>query len=159
MAWISFVMLLVLAAQEPTLPQDPRGRGGRGSTREVLGLGPAPDPVAAARGEKTFAANCAICHGPKATGGTASNLVRSETVLHDEKGEHIAAVVQKGRPDAGMPAFPNFTSEQIGDIAQFLHLRVELVANRGIYQRLNVVTGDAKKGEVYFNGAGRCSTC
>src|SRR5437868_6707419 len=34
-----------------------------------------------------------------------------------------------------------------------------MAANRGTYKRLNVVTGDAKKGEAYFNGAGQCNTC
>ena len=34
-----------------------------------------------------------------------------------------------------------------------------MVANRGIYKRLNVVTGDAGAGEAYFNGAGGCSGC
>src|SRR6185503_6418937 len=38
-------------------------------------------------------------------------------------------------------------------------MQVELAANRGTYRRLNVVTGDAKKGETYFNGAGHCNTC
>ena len=36
---------------------------------------------------------------------------------------------------------------------------MELVANRGLYKRLNVVTGDAKAGEAYFNGAGGCKGC
>jgi hypothetical protein len=36
---------------------------------------------------------------------------------------------------------------------------VELVANRGVYKRLNVVTGDPKAGESYFNGAGGCKAC
>ncbi len=156
--WVSILLVtFALSAQEP--PIDPRGRGGRGTTREFLGLGAAPDPVAAARGEKVFSASCAICHGPKAGGGTGSNLVRSELVLHDEKGELIGPVLMKGRPDQGMPAFPSLAKEQVADIAQFLHMRVEQVANRGIYQRANLVTGDAKKGEEYFNGAGRCNTC
>ena len=58
-----------------------------------------------------------------------------------------------------MPPFPNFAEGQLYDIAQFLHLQVELVANRGLYKRLNVVTGDAKAGEAYFNGAGGCKSC
>jgi cytochrome c oxidase cbb3-type subunit 3 len=58
-----------------------------------------------------------------------------------------------------MPAFPNFAEGQLFDIAQYLHLQVELVANRGTYKRLNVVTGDAAAGEAYFNGAGGCKTC
>lgn len=155
------IMPLNLIAQEdiPPAGRGGRGGGGRGNTREFLGLGPAPDATAAARGEKLFAPNCAFCHGEKARGAEGPNLVRSALVLHDEKGELIGPAVTKGFPDKGMPAFPNFAEGQLYDIAQFLHLQVELVANRGTYKRLNVVTGDAKAGEVYFNGAGGCKSC
>lgn len=136
-----------------------RGGGGRGNTREFLGLGPAPDAAAAARGEKLYAPNCAFCHGEKARGAEGPNLVRSVTVLHDEKGELIGPFIVKGSPDKGMPPFPNFAEGQLYDLAQFLHLQVELVANRGLYKRLNVVTGDPKAGEAYFNGAGGCKGC
>jgi cytochrome c oxidase cbb3-type subunit 3 len=44
-------------------------------------------------------------------------------------------------------------------LIQYLHLQVELVANRGTYKRLNVVTGDAKAGEAYFNGVGGFNAC
>jgi len=54
---------LVMAQETPRV----RNRGER--TREFLGLGPAPDPAAAARGEKLYAASCSFCHGDKATGG------------------------------------------------------------------------------------------
>jgi len=135
------------------------GRGGRGNTREFLGLGRAPDAQAAARGEKLYAANCAFCHGEKARGASGPNLIRSEVVLKDDKGELIAPVISKGRVDQGMPAFAALTEAQLADIAEFLHLQVELVANRGTYKRLNVVTGDPKAGEAYFNGAGGCAKC
>jgi mono/diheme cytochrome c family protein len=135
------------------------GRGGRGNTREFLGLGPPPDAAAAARGEKLYAPNCAFCHGEKARGASGPNLLRSPVVLRDEKGETLGPFVSKGVPDKGMPAFPNFAEGQLYDIAQFLHLQVELVANRGLYKRLNVVTGNARAGEAYFNGAGGCKTC
>ena len=150
----------ILCAQED-IPTGGRGggRGGRGNTRDFLGLGPPPDAAAAARGEKLYAPNCAFCHGEKARGAEGPNLVRSVTVLHDEKGETIGPVILKGFPDKGMPPFPNFAEGQLYDIAQFLHLQVELVANRGLYKRLNVVTGDAKAGEAYFNGAGGCKGC
>jgi sRNA-binding regulator protein Hfq len=36
-------------------------------------------------------------------------------------------------------------------------LQVELVANRGTYKRLNVVTGKASAGEAYFNA--NCKSC
>ncbi len=136
-------------------------RGGQGAvgTHQFLGLGREPDAAAAARGEKLYAANCSFCHGAKATGAEGPNLIRSGVVLHDDHGELIGQVVTNGRPQKGMPAFPNLSKEQIGDIAEFLHMRVELVANRGTYKRLDIVTGDPKQGESYFNGAGRCSTC
>lgn len=162
MSWKGITLLVVVsvaAVSAQEMQQQRRGADRALSTREFLGLGPAPDPVAAARGEKVFVANCAICHGAKATGATATNLVRSTFVLHDEKGDQIAAVIERGRPEGGMPAFPNLTADQRADIHQFLRLRIEQVANRGSYQRANVVTGDAKRGEAYFNGAGRCNTC
>ena len=129
----------------------------QGGTREFLGLGSAPDQAAAVRGEKLYKPNCGFCHGEKARGAEGPNLVRSTVVLHDEKGELVGPLLLKGVVDHGMPAFPNFTKEQVYDIAQYLHLQVELVANRGLYKRLNVVTGDAKAGEAYFNS--NCQSC
>src|ERR1700719_365125 len=152
------VCLLLLAATLLNAQEDARPPG-RGSTREFLGLGPAPDPVAAVRGEKLYGPTCGFCHGPKARGAEGPNLVRSALVLHDEKGELIGPAIAKGFPDKGMPAFPNFAEGQLLDIAQYLHLQVELVANRGTYKRLNVVTGDARAGEAWFNGAGGCKSC
>ena len=105
-------------------------RGGQG-TREFLGLGTPPDPVAAERGEKLYAPNCAFCHGAKANGAEGPDLVRSALVLHDEKGDLIGPLILQGRADRGMPAFPAMTAAQAADIAQFLHMRVELAANRG----------------------------
>jgi mono/diheme cytochrome c family protein len=155
-----YACIVLLAALPLAAQETPAGRAGRGgATREFLGLGPAPDPVAAARGEKVYAANCAFCHGPTARGAEAPNLLRSPLVLHDEKGELIAPAIAKGWPDKGMPAFPNIAPGESHDIAQFLHLQVELVANRGTYKRINMLTGDAKAGEAYFNGAGGCKTC
>lgn len=127
--------------------------------REFLGLAPPADPAAAARGKTLFQQNCAFCHGANATGAEGPDLVRSTIVLHDEKGETISPVVLKGRPDKGMPAFSTLTQAQIYDLAEFLHQRVEEAANRFGYKMQNIVTGDPKAGEAYFNGAGHCSSC
>jgi mono/diheme cytochrome c family protein len=142
-----------------------QGRGGRGGegTREFLGLGRAPDPAVAARGEKLYAASCAFCHGADARGGDGPNLVRAEIVLHDDAGEMIGPVLLKGRLDAGMPAFASLTPGQITELAEFLHMQVEKAANRGMYGTVfgerDVLTGDARAGEAYFNGTGGCKTC
>ena len=80
-------------------------------------------------------------------------------VLDDNQGELIGKTVHEGRPAKGMPAFPSLTGDQLRDLAEYLHLQVELAANRGTYKALNVVTGNARAGEAYFNGEGKCNTC
>jgi mono/diheme cytochrome c family protein len=138
------------------------GRGGRGGAgiRDFLGLGPAPDAAAAKKGEPLYKQNCGTCHGETARGAQAPNLVRSVTVLHDEKGEEIGPLVKAGRP--GMPAFPNLSQDDIYNISQFLHLQVELAANRGTYGQTygdlrNKVTGDPAAGKAFFDA--NCTKC
>jgi cytochrome c oxidase cbb3-type subunit 3 len=164
-----------LTAQEPPVPPQQarpagqagqQGRGGRGrggeTTREFLGLGRQPDAAVAARGEKLYATTCSFCHGPDARGAGGPSLVRSDVVLHDDKGELIGPVILKGRLEKGMPPMPDTTPAQIAEISEYLHLLVERSANRGLYGTLysnDVLTGDPKAGEAYFNGAGGCRTC
>jgi cytochrome c oxidase cbb3-type subunit III len=168
-----FAVGLVLWAQEDVAPaRGGGGRGGRGgrgggrggaeSTREFLGLGPAPDAAAAKKGEPLYKLNCATCHGENARGAQGPNLVRSVTVLHDEKGEEIGPVIKNGRPQGGMPGFPNLSADDINNIGQYLHLQVELAANRGSYSQTyaavrSQVSGDPKKGEAFFNA--NCKSC
>ena len=128
-------------------------------TREFLGLGRMPDAKIAAEGQKIFASACGFCHGTDARGASGPDLLRSAVVLDDNQGELIGQTVHQGRPAKGMPAFPSLTDEQVREIAEYLHLQIELAANRGTYKALNVVTGNAKAGEAYFNGAGKCNTC
>jgi cytochrome c553 len=81
-------------------------------------------------------------------------------VLHDEKGEGISPVVKAGRPQAGMPAFPSLSDAQIYDIAEYIHLQIELAANRGTYgttYRKSEISGDAAKGKTFF--AANCAGC
>ena len=139
------------------------GRGGRaGTTREFLGLGPAPDEAAAKKGEPLYNQYCSTCHGKNARGAQGPNLVRSVVVLHDEKGEEIGPVIKNGKPAAGMPGFPALSHDDLYNIAQYLHLQVELTANRGTYGATygalrNQISGDPRKGEAFFNGS--CKSC
>jgi mono/diheme cytochrome c family protein len=57
-----------------------------------------------------------------------------------------------------MPAF-NLSDAQVQDLAAFLRERTQAAINRNAYPLLNLLTGDAKAGQAFFNGAGRCSTC
>jgi len=133
---------------------------GRGADRShvFLGLGRAPDAAAAKRGEPLYQQNCSACHGKDARGGQAPNLVRSVLVLHDDKGEEIGQVIKNGRPQSGMPPFTNLTEAQRTDISEYLHMQVELAANRGLYAHADTMTsGDEAKGKMFF--AANCASC
>src|SRR5205823_962765 len=87
---------------------------------------------------------------------------RSVVVLHDEKDEEIGPLIKNGRPQGGMPGFPNLSQEDIHNISQYLKMQVELAANRGLYGQTyanlrNQSSGDPKKGEEFF--ASNCKTC
>ena len=118
---------------------------------------PPADPAVVDRGQAVYGVHCAFCHGSDARGGEGGpNLIRSELVMNDQKGETIAPVVQAGRPDAGMPKF-DLSAAQISDIAAFLHsFRVngrDAARNRPP----TVLVGDAKAGALYFQG--KCASC
>jgi cytochrome c oxidase cbb3-type subunit 3 len=127
------------------------------ATREFLGLGAKPDRVAAARGAPVFKQNCAFCHGPQARGATGPSLITSEEVLDDDHGERLVPYVKKGRPEKGMPSFASMEDAQLKDIAEFLHVQVEDVANRGAYHVLNILVGDKEKGKAYVEA--HCAGC
>jgi cytochrome c oxidase cbb3-type subunit III len=120
---------------------------------------PAPPPEAVERGKAAFVTACGFCHGTNAKGGDGGpDLVRSPIVLDDEQGDKIGPVILSGRPDRGMPPF-SMTKDQIADIAAFLRERTQAAVNRKEYKIQDVVTGDAKAGQAYFNGAGKCNSC
>lgn len=127
------------------------------ATRTFLGLGPEPDRAAAARGAPLFQGNCAFCHGQQARGATGSSLITSDEVLGDDHGERLTPFLKKGRPEKGMPAFATMPDDQLKDIAEFVHLQVEEVANRGAYHVLNIVVGNEEKGREYV--ASHCIPC
>ncbi len=147
---------LPLAAQNPGSAAAPRVRrpgGGAGLDYEAY------DPATLARGKATFTAKCGFCHGSNARGGESGpDLLRSELVRDDDDGNLIGQVVRNGRPAGGMPKF-EISETDLADIVAFLHEGVRAEAERGTYKVLNIVTGDPKAGEAYFNGAGKCSTC
>lgn len=121
------------------------------------------NPAAVAQGKAQFGATCAFCHGADATGGRGPDLVRSDLVSHDKKGSLLTPFVHAGRPDKGMPAFPNLTDKQIADIAAFLHYRQFQALHNGsvpsTYPVSRMLTGNAAAGKRFFYGAGRCSQC
>jgi cytochrome c oxidase cbb3-type subunit III len=119
---------------------------------------PPADPAVIERGHQIFSANCSFCHGSDARGGEGGpNLIRSQLVMDDHDGERIAPVVQNGRPDKGMPKF-DLTTEEISSIAAFIH-SMPVGGRAATTGTVDPLVGDAKAGEAYFNGPGKCNTC
>jgi len=143
------------AARAGGAPPGGQGGGGQGGfvaypQRAVS------DPAAVDRGKALFSVNCAFCHGPDARGGDngGPNLMRSDVVLLDNKGERIGPVVLGGRADKGMPPFMLMPA-QISDIAAFLHSLP--VSSRTGERQVNIVVGNADAGRSLFQA--KCSAC
>jgi cytochrome c oxidase cbb3-type subunit 3 len=116
------------------------------------------DPAVVARGKTLYSVQCGFCHGSDARGGenNGPNLLRSEIVLQDQKGEKIAPVVQNGRPDRGMPKF-DLTTAQVADIAAYIHSFKVGGYDISRMTPPSIVVGDAKAGQTYF--ASTCAKC
>jgi cytochrome c oxidase cbb3-type subunit III len=126
----------------------------------ITAVDPQFDQASVDRGQQTFVTQCGFCHGSNARGGSSGpDLTRSELVQSDEGGKQFGEFLRAGRPDKGMPGFEQLSRDEVTDVATFLHAAIFLNANRRLYQVLNIVTGDAKAGEAFFSGAGKCSSC
>jgi cytochrome c oxidase cbb3-type subunit 3 len=145
------------------------GRGGRGGGG---GAGPNDKHVVeiagADRGKTIYIAECITCHGPKARGAgdgvpesqKGPDLVRSLTVLHDRYGNTVGPFLKKGHPMQSGRASASLTTEEVADLSHFLHQKLDDTLRSGPYSQIqNVLTGDARAGAAYFNGAGKCSGC
>ena len=122
-------------------------------------LTPQSDTAAVERGQKLHVDQCGFCHGANARGGSGGpDLTRSTLVQTDEDGKQLGEFLAVGRSDKGMPKF-DLSRTQASDVAAFLHSAIYLNSNRRLYKILDIVVGDAKAGEAYFSGAGRCSAC
>jgi len=119
------------------------------------------DAAAADRGKKIWAAECITCHGGNARGSErGANMVRSALVLHDRNGSEIGPYLRKGHPTQSGAPSANFSQAQIEELAHFIHQRVyDTLRGSPIFEVQNVLTGDPKAGEAYFNGEGKCNTC
>jgi cytochrome c oxidase cbb3-type subunit III len=148
------------AAAPPQTPATPpvagRGRGGGGGGGAYPQHAPA-DAAAVERGKAIYGVNCAFCHGSDARGGEGGpNLLRSQLVLSDQKGELMTPVVQNGRPEGGMPKI-NLTAAQVADIAAYVHSFRVAGYDASRNPPPTVLVGDAKAGAAYFQS--RCASC
>lgn len=113
------------------------------------------------RGRARFVQKCAFCHGRDAAGGEGGpNLTHSSIVADDVDGVQIGQVIRAGR--GAMPRF-NFTDAEIAELAAFLKTQaVKLESDEAQRRKIglaDLMTGDAKAGQAFFNGKGKCASC
>ena len=152
----SHVLTIAFVAACVTLTSAVAAQQGRGA-----GPYPARPPVDSAtleRGKALYSVHCAFCHGTDARGGDGGgpNLLRSQLVLSDRKGELIGDVVRSGRPAAGMPPLA-LGEQQIADIADFIHNFSVGGDDAARNVPATVVVGNATNGAAAFQA--RCVSC
>ena len=152
-----------LGAQTPPPPAPPPGAErpapAAAPARERRPEEPQFDEEAVQRGKEMLVARCGFCHGSNARGGsTGPDLTRSTMVQENENGKQLGEFLKVGRPERNMPKF-ELTPQEVTDLATFLHSSIYQIGNRGDYKILDILTGDARAGEAFFQGAGRCASC
>jgi cytochrome c oxidase cbb3-type subunit 3 len=129
---------------------------------------PPGDPALIARGQGLYGVNCRICHGADLRGGDMGgiNLLRSQLILNDQKGELILPVVHNGRQNPGMPPMPPFPSlpdDDVKALAEYIHSVAATMRGQGNPPpgsepvALKVVVGDPAAGQAFFTA--KCSAC
>jgi mono/diheme cytochrome c family protein len=144
---------LAAASIAAQAPQGGRGRGVDAGVERLRAF----DPAAVERGRTAFGEKCSECHRANARGGeglAGPDLIRSVIVLQDVNGHQLGEHLQARHK----PSIPLALSD-ISDMATFLHREITYAAERTNYQLQFVLTGNAKAGEAYFNGAGGCNRC
>lgn len=116
---------------------------------------PPADAATVGRGKALYGVHCNFCHGSDARGGEGGpNLLRTEILLKDMKGELLLPVVQNGKGE--MPPF-NLNEIQVADIAGFLHNFPVAGYDLSRNTPLSILVGDANAGKAYF--AKTCAKC
>lgn len=129
---------------------------------------PEGDPAVVERGRTLYGTSCRACHGGDLRGGDIGgpNLLRSQLVLNDQAGELIAPVIRDGRVPAGggtaMPPQPQLAEADSRAIAEYIHsiartTQAQGGPPRGAPVALDLLVGNAKNGEKYFNK--ECAAC
>lgn len=103
------------------------------------------------QGQALFRSNCAFCHGGNARGGRGPNLV-SAPLAHGDTNESLMHVIRTGVPGTTMPAFSEFTDEELAQIVAYLH---SLSKNETRQQH---IPGDPRQGRELYESNG-CAGC
>jgi cytochrome c oxidase cbb3-type subunit III len=119
------------------------------------------DNAIADRGRGIWATQCIGCHGTTARGtDKGANLIRSDMMWSDRYGSDLMPFLQKGHPTQSGVASNSLSKTQVEELSHFIHQRLyDTLRGSPIFNPQNLLTGNVKEGEAYFNGAGKCASC
>ncbi len=126
---------------------------------------PVVDPAANDRGRPLWASHCIDCHGSQARGSdTGPNIIRTTVVNFDRSaavaGSVLGPFLKAGHPTQSQKPSASFTDDEVVALANFLRQRVnDTMRGSPLFTVGDIVVGDARAGEAYFNGQGGCATC
>src|SRR6185436_20602635 len=79
----------------------------------AVALAQTPDP-----GRAAFVGRCAGCHGSDGNGGELGPGIATRVPSRSD--QDLSALFRQGVPAAGMPAFPNLSETETGDLIRYL---------------------------------------
>lgn len=100
----------------------------------------------------TFENVCAACHGLDGRGSERGPDIASRAEAVRKTDEALLAILEQGKPTAGMPAFSSYGNTRLQELVAYLRVL------QGARQQ-SVVTGDPAQGRALFFGQARCSQC
>ena len=163
----AFALLAQQPAAPPAAPGAAAGRGGQagragGAPRRggfTQFTRPLASPEVIARGKGLYDTNCASCHAPDMRGtDKGTRLLRSQISLDDKHGELVGKAIADHNPKI------NFVADDSVAVAEYIHSILATTGGQGsppgrnpANATLNILVGDAKSGEKYFDSA--CAKC
>jgi PQQ-dependent dehydrogenase (methanol/ethanol family) len=102
-------------------------------------------------GERSYAKQCAGCHGGDARGTDRGPGLAANRRVRSRSAEQLRAFIRKGAPGSGMPAF-DLPADEIDALAAWLRSLNAPAAQA-------VTVGDPAAGERFFRGKGNCASC
>ena len=102
-------------------------------------------------GGLVYASRCAGCHGSNGGGGELGPSI--VTRVPSRTDEELTAVITQGLPGAGMPAWPNVTDAELGDLIRFLRTLRPRNGSGPVRTTLALTTGESLQGLVLNQGA------
>ena len=109
------------------------------------------DRVKLAKGQESYAKQCAGCHGADARGSDRGPGLAGNRRVRSRSAEQLRAYIRKGAPASGMPSF-ELPDHELDALAVLLRSLNAPAAEA-------VASGDATAGKEFFHGKGACASC